>query len=110
MFDNHIQNLHAVVDQDLKLLPRSLGFMPTGKDRTMGVVRSSGQVVTAERGQNLLAASPENRHILHEALPADAEVLRQVISKDRSVMAPHPMKNAAATGLGRIRSSALPLR
>jgi len=110
MFDNHIQNLHAVVDQDLKLLPRSLGFMPTGKDRTMGVIRSSGQVVAAERCQNFLAASPQNRHILHEALPADAEVLRQVISKDGSVMAPHPMKNAEATGLGRIRSSAVPLR
>jgi hypothetical protein len=96
-----------MVDHDLEFLPRSLGFVPTGKDRTMGVVRSSGQVVPAKRCQNLLAASSQNRHILHEALPADAELLRQLVAKDGSVMAPHPMKNAAATGLGGIRPTAL---
>jgi hypothetical protein len=107
MLDDHIQNFYAVVDQDLKFLPRSLRLMPTGKDRTMALVRSSGQLVTAGRCQNFLAASPQNRHILHEALPADAEVLRQFAAKDRSVMAPHPMKNAAATDLGGIRPGVL---
>src|SRR5690349_14686212 len=107
MLDNHIQNLHAVVDQDLKLLPRSLGFVPTGKDRLMGVLRPSGQLVASKSCQNPLAASAQNRHILHEALPADSEVLRQVVAKDGSIMAPHPMKNAAAAGLGGIPPTAL---
>jgi hypothetical protein len=57
------------------------------------------------------ASHPDwNRHILHEALPAHAEVLRQVAAKDGSVMAPHPMKNAEATGALRAAARNLLLR
>ena len=103
VFDDDVKNLYSVVDQNLKLLFGSLGRMATGENRPMRPLRASGQLITSGSGQNVLAAGPKNRHVLHNALPAHVKTACQFTPSNRGTVNSHPSNDLATPFSGGVR-------
>ena len=95
MLHEHVQNLHAVIDQNLKLLFGPLGRVFAGKNRPERPRRLFRQPISLRRRKNLVSAGAQNRDVLHHALPAHSEVPRQLTALRRAAQRPHPRKHLA---------------
>ena len=96
MFDDDVENLHAVIDQNLKLFFGSLGFVAACQNRLMGERGTFGEPIASRRSQYFLAAGSQNRHVLHDALPAHLKAPCQLTTAGRGSVSAHPLDDAAA--------------
>ena len=100
MLDNDVENPHAVIGQDLKLLLGSLRRVLAGQNRPVWVIGPAGQPITSRRGQDFLATGPQDCDVLDQALAAYMKMPRQLTSTDRGAVGAHPCDNPAAALLG----------
>ena len=84
VLDDYVENPHTVIEKNLQLLFGSLGRVLAGEDRSMALVRFSRQAVASRRRQDFFASCPQDRHVLHQALTAYAEMLRDLAAGDRA--------------------------
>jgi hypothetical protein len=102
MFNDDVEDLDAVIDQNLKLLLSSRRFVPAREDRLMRTFRTFGEPVASRGGQYFLSTGSQNCHVLHDALPAHLKASRQLSTPNRDSVSAHPVEHAAATIIPRI--------
>jgi hypothetical protein len=102
MLHHHIQNLDAMVEQNLEFFFRSLRCVLARQDRPMRRIRFGRQAISRRRRQNFLAARPEYGDVLDQALAAHAEMVRELAARNGPSVITEPRDDLAAASAGGI--------
>jgi len=80
MLDDYIEDLAAIVHQNLQFLLRAVWFMTAGEDGANRGLWARHDAISARSGFDLRAARTQNCKVLHNALAAHAEQPRDLIA------------------------------
>ena len=103
MLDDHVENLDAMIHEDLELFLGALRRVPAGQNLAVPASGLRRQVVASRCGRDFLAARAQDRHVLHQTLPAHSKALRQFPAAHRLAVALHPRQNSPAPLLRRVQ-------
>ena len=104
VLDDHVENPNAVIEKDLKLLFGSFGRVLAREDRSVTLIRLRRQAIACGRRQDFFAARPKDRDILHQALPAHVEMLRDLDAGNGATVLSQPSDDLTAPPLGILRA------